>query len=556
MSGTFKFKGMYSEGVLRGSQSQIKKSSGASALTPDAAAQLGPKAVELQRKKAKQVDVPNFVKTVKKEEVELGERHMTSAERRKEEALGKKTGSAKAAMKKEYGPEKGEQIYYAWKRKQAMSEYISIDEAKKEKKMKGEDPCWKGYEMIGKKKKNGREVPNCVPEEIDYSDAYDYVIEALVDAEFAEDYETAENMFECMSDEFVSVILEEYIEEAKLSRAERRAANAGRKGYNKEGKPVPTGKPRVYDFDKVTADTAGTNVHIKNAKGERVQSLNDTQFYTHHKNKELEKGHSYDFSDFDSPKVLAKNAKPIKSTIASMKRDQRRNKPVMTLTARSHKVKSGVTGFLNKHGVDASKVKQHFTGDMPSHLNTGERKAITLRHIVKNNPAGAKFTDDHRGNLESAREVPKVKTFLAKPNKRGEVVSRSYQATKEDFELWVNALIDEGYDLSEFTIDELYEEFLDEASTVVATAAPEPHRPKKEFTSPYKNKKLPKKEYKKFQENFTPYEFWMNIIEAQQPEATEEVVEEEIDEIVEEGPTTSYDYWKRHIEENANFSDT
>lgn len=25
------------------------------------------------------------------------------------------------------------------------------------------DPCWKGYEMIGKKKKNGREVPNCVP---------------------------------------------------------------------------------------------------------------------------------------------------------------------------------------------------------------------------------------------------------------------------------------------------------------------------------------------------------------------------------------------------------
>ena len=29
--------------------------------------------------------------------------------------------------------------------------------------MKGEDPCWKGYEMIGKKKKGGKEVPNCVP---------------------------------------------------------------------------------------------------------------------------------------------------------------------------------------------------------------------------------------------------------------------------------------------------------------------------------------------------------------------------------------------------------
>ena len=29
-------------------------------------------------------------------------------------------------------------------------------------KMKN-DPCWKGYEMVGKKKKGGRTVPNCVP---------------------------------------------------------------------------------------------------------------------------------------------------------------------------------------------------------------------------------------------------------------------------------------------------------------------------------------------------------------------------------------------------------
>ena len=36
---------------------------------------------------------------------------------------------------------------------------------KEAKKMKGEDPCWKGYEMIGKKKKGGKEVPNCVPKE-------------------------------------------------------------------------------------------------------------------------------------------------------------------------------------------------------------------------------------------------------------------------------------------------------------------------------------------------------------------------------------------------------
>lgn len=28
---------------------------------------------------------------------------------------------------------------------------------------KANKPCWKGYEMIGMKKKGSRNVPNCVP---------------------------------------------------------------------------------------------------------------------------------------------------------------------------------------------------------------------------------------------------------------------------------------------------------------------------------------------------------------------------------------------------------
>lgn len=30
-------------------------------------------------------------------------------------------------------------------------------------KKKEKSPCWKGYEMIGMKKKSGKNVPNCVP---------------------------------------------------------------------------------------------------------------------------------------------------------------------------------------------------------------------------------------------------------------------------------------------------------------------------------------------------------------------------------------------------------
>jgi len=33
----------------------------------------------------------------------------------------------------------------------------------KEKK-DSDDPCWKGYRQYGTKTKNGKEVPNCVPE--------------------------------------------------------------------------------------------------------------------------------------------------------------------------------------------------------------------------------------------------------------------------------------------------------------------------------------------------------------------------------------------------------
>lgn len=40
---------------------------------------------------------------------------------------------------------------------------ILQESKKKRKKMKGDDPCWDGYEMVGHKMKDGKEVPNCVP---------------------------------------------------------------------------------------------------------------------------------------------------------------------------------------------------------------------------------------------------------------------------------------------------------------------------------------------------------------------------------------------------------
>jgi hypothetical protein len=48
-------------------------------------------------------------------------------------------------------------------------EEVDEDELDEDEKMKGDDPCWKNYKMVGTKNKGGKEVPNCVKKESDIS---------------------------------------------------------------------------------------------------------------------------------------------------------------------------------------------------------------------------------------------------------------------------------------------------------------------------------------------------------------------------------------------------
>jgi hypothetical protein len=51
----------------------------------------------------------------------------------------------------------------------AAADYLDSGEHNVQGSMDEEkgDPCWTGYKQVGMKKKNGKEVPNCVPEELD-----------------------------------------------------------------------------------------------------------------------------------------------------------------------------------------------------------------------------------------------------------------------------------------------------------------------------------------------------------------------------------------------------
>lgn len=41
--------------------------------------------------------------------------------------------------------------------------------------------CWKGYTAIGMKKKNGRDVPNCVPEQVEILDGEEFQAQEIID---------------------------------------------------------------------------------------------------------------------------------------------------------------------------------------------------------------------------------------------------------------------------------------------------------------------------------------------------------------------------------------
>jgi hypothetical protein len=53
-----------------------------------------------------------------------------------------------------------------------QKEDTQLDEGEN-KQMKGEDPCWKNYKMVGMKDKGGKKVPNCVPEATEEDPPFD-----------------------------------------------------------------------------------------------------------------------------------------------------------------------------------------------------------------------------------------------------------------------------------------------------------------------------------------------------------------------------------------------
>jgi len=72
---------------------------------------------------------------------------------------------------------------------------LGPDDLEEAGKMKGgaDDPCWKGYKMVGHKKKGGKEVPNCVPEEIELEQGFERMMGQFGEAAQTESEEGVSN---------------------------------------------------------------------------------------------------------------------------------------------------------------------------------------------------------------------------------------------------------------------------------------------------------------------------------------------------------------------------
>ena len=255
----------------------------------------------------------------------------------------------------------------------------------------------------------------------EYLSLYEDVIAALLDSEYALNEESADNLFDSMTEDALTVITEQYLEEK--ARGTRKKSTA-----------------HIYDMDETLYghDHSKVRVHVNDKSGKRVQSLSNQEFNTHKLDKA--KGHKYDFSEFGSSKTFQKSAKPLKKMIKHMKRQKARGYDTHIVTARSDfDDKKHLAKQLKKHGVDITPNKKgththlHRSGNEEGD-DVGKKKQRVLSRLGKRH--GYKkihmYDDAEKVHKATHNKTPgvKVKGHMVQPNSKGNVYSRPYKPTK------------------------------------------------------------------------------------------------------------------------------
>jgi len=285
------------------------------------------------------------------------------------------------------------------------------------------------------------QVPVGSASTITAQEAYEILINSLIENQIAEDYDSAELMIETLSENFIEVVFEDYFEEAKLPRSQ------------KQGKQARQSKTlKLTDCDDCTHDQSHPDAAkidlIDKPSGQIKQRLTPGKF-AHHTPSDSE---TYGFDDFRSTQKVKDTTKPNRKIVTSLNKEEyeqideriRRYPQQRAITARG--AMDDNPGFVKdmKDRIGVKNLKSvSFTGNMPRTDKEGkkvsgpEKKAIVAKHLAKKNLDAKKidFYDDHQGNVEAVSDTlaksgkmgrkrvsgPKVRGFVAKPDESGEV---------------------------------------------------------------------------------------------------------------------------------------
>ena len=230
-------------------------------------------------------------------------------------------------------------------------------------------------------------------------------------------------------------IAEQTIDEAKLSKTERRAKQAEKPSAPKRPKHVvqldldqtalrEVGSKRLKDSatgKKKTTKVEPAKINVKGSEGKVVRTVSTGDF---HKEK-LGKGETMDFSPLRDPKKFKKTTVGNKSVL-----NKSRGATVEINTARgSFKESAGANRQIKQHLSDIGynrsrniKLKAgHFTGDMPGSGSPGKKLIATKQDIKKYQPEKISHIDDDPKNLEplekhrKSTQGPKGKTRGSDP---------------------------------------------------------------------------------------------------------------------------------------------
>jgi hypothetical protein len=215
-------------------------------------------------------------------------------------------------------------------------------------------------------------------------------------------------------------IAEQTIDEAKLSKTERRAKQAQKPDTPKRPKHVvqldldqaalrEVGSKRLKDSTtgkKKTTKVEPAKINVKGSEGKVVRTVSTGDF---HKEK-LGKGETMDFSPLRDPKKFTQTTKANKNVI-----NKARGAVVEPNTARGAFRKEEVSldekvdnksviqhlknlGYNKKRGMTVK--PGHFTGDMPGSGSPGKKLIATKHDIKKYQPQKMSHIDDDPKNLE------------------------------------------------------------------------------------------------------------------------------------------------------------